>query len=390
MRQPWAKAGGYRYYAPPGRKGQTNINKDINMNHKQLFITVSCLLLFAASGKAQQPAEPTQDELLRMQMEALEPHFQQSFLEGLIRQRWDNQGISHEVLGALGDPVVRASWGISEEQNKQMEALGPAALERMQDSIPESFVLRVLTSEETGEVTVSLALTDFNITPAEMKAAAEQITALMMNATVDALNEVLTPAQWQKINESQLANIAETPMFSPNIFEALGLTDVQRQQMEQIKKALEPEFEQTLENWVNGELTLIDKELDALKKDENRTSASATETRKKLMAEAPEFRRIYEDIQAQGKAFSTRFKIAMFDVLTDEQWFRLQNLIDNPPEHALVFRRVLREQRGESEDAEEASGVWMPGPNSWRPGDAIPEAYRIERNTRRQFPRGEE
>jgi hypothetical protein len=98
-------------------------------------------------------------------------------------------------------------------------------------------------------------------------------------------------------------------------------------------------------------------------------------------------------MQANGRAFAAQFKIQMFDVLTDEQWFRLQELIDNPPEHALLFRRHLRGQSDESEEPEEATVAdeWVPGPNSWRPGDALFEEYRIERNTRqRQFPRGEE
>ena len=88
----------------------------------------------------------------------------------------------------------------------------------------------------------------------------------------------------------------------------------------------------------------------------------------------------------------------MFDVLMDEQWNRLQELIDHPPEYALMFIKELRESFGlvESEKSEEegaegglSPSVWLPGPGSWRPGDAIPEAYRQERNTRGNFPRPE-
>ena len=75
----------------------------------------------------------------------------------------------------------------------------------------------------------------------------------------------------------------------------------------------------------------------------------------------------------------------MFDVLTDEQWRRLQDLIDNPPAHARVLVQKLREQRGETE--ENKNNIWVPGPGSWRPGDPIPEVYRIQRNTRGNFPR---
>jgi Ni/Co efflux regulator RcnB len=81
----------------------------------------------------------------------------------------------------------------------------------------------------------------------------------------------------------------------------------------------------------------------------------------------------------------------MFDVLTDEQWARLQKLIDNPPEHAKAYAKKLKEQMGESE---KTGGAWQPGPNSWRPGDPIPEQYRQQREEQRTrqrpgFPRSE-
>jgi len=103
------------------------------------------------------------------------------------------------------------------------------------------------------------------------------------------------------------------------------------------------------------------------------------------LAEDPEYKKIQEALQSKTKAFSTQFRTRLYDVLTDEQWVRLQELIDNPPEHAKALLKKLREQRGEAEK----TGAWSPGPGSWRPGDGIPEGYRIERNTRRQFPRGE-
>jgi len=366
------------------------------MKTPQLFITVSCLLLFAAIGLAQQeeqPATPSPEEIARLQ--ALETSFQKSLLENLVRQYWDNQGLNAELLQALGEPAIRAAWGISEEQRRQMDAYGAAAIERINETTSDPVKFRVLINEETGEVTIGMALTDTNVTPEEMQGIAERVTALMMNVTVDAMNSTLTSEQWQKMNESLLANIGEMPIISPNMFAALDLTDAQKQQMEQIKKALEPEFEKTLENWVNGALALIEKEIEAFKKEERTPRPSATELRKELMAKDPEFKRLYEENQSKGKAFSTKFKIEMFDVLTDEQWARLQELIDNPPEHAVAFRKHLKKQQGETEESEaskanEKPGMWIPGPGAWQPGDSvIPEQYRQERNTRSRFPRGE-
>ena len=85
-----------------------------------------------------------------------------------------------------------------------------------------------------------------------------------------------------------------------------------------------------------------------------------------------------------GRALADRLKIEMFDVLNDAQWERMLDLIDNPPEYVKKAIARIRKEMG-TEDS--SSGGWQPGPGSWRPGDAIPEAYRQERNTRGNFPR---
>jgi Spy/CpxP family protein refolding chaperone len=358
------------------------------MKTPQLFITVSCLLLFAAIGQTQQeeqPATPSPEEIARLQ--TLETSFQKSFLESLVRQHWDNQGLNAELLQALGEPAIRAAWGISEEQRRQIDAHAASKIEHINESMSGSITFSAVKNEETGDINFTMALTDTNVTPEEMQSIAEKIMELTANVQLDAMNSTLTSEQWQKMNESLLANIGEMPIISPNMFVALDLTDAQKEQMEQIKKVLEPEFEKTLENWVNGELTLMEKMVEALKKEERTPRPSATKLRQELMAKDPEFKRIYEENQSKGKAFSTKFKTQMFDVLTDEQWARLQKLIDNPPEHALVFRKHLKKQQGESEDTKKTE-MWIPGPGAWQPGQGIPEGYRIERNSRSRFPRG--
>jgi hypothetical protein len=68
--------------------------------------------------------------------------------------------------------------------------------------------------------------------------------------------------------------------------------------------------------------------------------------------------------------------VKLFDVLTDEQWVRLQDLIDNPPEHAKALRERLRDYN------EQAAQTWQPSATPWMTGEAIPESYRQERNAR--------
>ena len=94
-----------------------------------------------------------------------------------------------------------------------------------------------------------------------------------------------------------------------------------------------------------------------------------------------------------GKEVTDKLKIKMFDVLTDEQWKRLQELVDHPPDY--MKRRITQDRqdmeriRKAGESAASSAGGWQPGPGSWKPGDGIPETYRIERNQRSRFPRTE-
>jgi Ni/Co efflux regulator RcnB len=97
-----------------------------------------------------------------------------------------------------------------------------------------------------------------------------------------------------------------------------------------------------------------------------------------------------------GRQLSDDLKIEMFDVLTDEQWDRFQNLVDNPPDY---IKKIIAQVSGKFVSAASApvaskpsvdgakSDAWQPGPGSWQPGDPIPEKYRQERNEKRNFPR---
>ena len=298
----------------------------------------------------------------------------------------------------LRDPEIRSAWGVSPDQYLQLrEAWVNVHDARMQD--PEFRKIQELMNDVDvpgmrirgfDEVTLGIAY-------AQSRRSNELMTIRISNA----FDNTLTPEQRQTMNEAFLASMSELPIILPDMFEALDLTDDQKQQMNEIKNNLEAEFEKMLDEFVTHQMMLRDmlivelggQEIETVGTDFTRDETliafsrfrEKTQTATKRMADAPEYRRILDEMQSSGMAFSTQFRTQMFDVLTDEQWQRLQNLIDNPPPHARVLIAKLREQRGETEKNE--SGVWVPGPGSWRPGDPIPEAYRQERNTERRFPR---
>jgi prefoldin subunit 5 len=327
---------------------------------------------FALAQTADQPATPTQ--------EAIEQYIQKAVMKGLFRSYFNGGRVNAMTLGAFFDDEVLAAWGISDEQMQQFSDHLENVSEDMDEitesleSLGEGLPERLSDDWEGGEAMIEKIAQLYS-------EIGEKAGSFTINSITDALDEVLTSEQWQKINESQLANMDEIPFISPEVFDALDLTDAQRQEMATIKKELEPEFEAALDEFVNGMIALQEESEDS--------------------PDDPALEKKQAEVVSKGKEFSTKFKIKMFDVLTDGQWERLQKLIDNPPEHAKIFRAKLKEINGETAEPEKTEQtvekpkkkekeVWVPGPNSWQPGDAIPEKYRQERQTKGNFPRPKE
>ena len=342
----------------------------IKLMNGKLFLAATCLLLFAVMGQSQQDFI-TQEELIRDR------------LKTAIRSVWEGQDANRTISDmVMNDPDVRSAWGISDAQYQQIQIA-------VRDS------RRTVYQENSGELRDLGTLQDNAVdeeTRTKRLAAQIRMLTLTLNARDEAIDSLLTPEQKRKVNETQLATMSETLIVSPRVFEALHLTDAQKQQMAEIQKTLEPEFEKHLEKIVESQMIASEKLVAEISRQEGFGAiggrAEVQTIAQKLMAEDPEFKRIRETIQSQSQAFSEKFKTKMFDVLTDEQLLRLQQLIDNPPEHALVLRKKLRELLGKSEESEK-SNTWIPGPGAWQPGQGIPEGYRIERNRKSGFPRGE-
>ena len=358
------------------------------MKTKRLLLSLSSLLLFAGIGYTQQEAQPRVDFAQRMQS----PMAQQAMktqLKSAFRVFWDGR-TSVTAFGLLRDPDIRAAWDVSDEQHQQIEERMAHIGDYLQNN-PAYLELEKVGTEllESGN-----SFTE-NLDEETMRKVAElqvKMSALTTNYIADTVDNVLTPEQKQTMQESYLASMGEVPIISSGMFEALNLTDAQKQQMERIKKEFEPVFEKYLDDFADNQIFLTKKMFDELaKQGDNREDIQERmqAITKRLMEGDPEYKKVYDEIQSKGKVFATQLKTKMFDVLDDGQWKRLQELINNPPEHTKVLLKIMKEQSGESEEGKNPGGGWQPGPGSWRPGVAIPEAYRQERNTRRNFPRQE-
>ena len=203
----------------------------------------------------------------------------------------------------------------------------------------------------------------------------------------DAYNGILTPEQERKLNESLLANMGDMPIISQSIFEGLNLSDTQKQQVEALKKEFDPELEKYLERHVNNSEKRKVKISEVLNKQEGATLKEKMQATNKILVEDTEYEKIWDEIRSDKQAFTAQFVTKMHTILTDEQKAHLQSLIDDPPEYAKIFGKYYR---GEHRIKSEEGGEWQPGPDSWKPGDPIPEQYLQERNTGSRFPRTEE
>jgi Spy/CpxP family protein refolding chaperone len=350
----------------------------------KLLLAISCLLFFVVTVHAQQDDSPQSDfEIIRQMLAQMQsPMVQQAVkvsTKSMFRSFWDGQGTNTMVFGLLQDPEFRTALNVSDEQYQQIQNGFISTI-----NTPENQELRRLEQEAIGR--------DYDEEiMSRLLELMERSTASMMSTMSDAIDNALTPEQKQKMQEIQLAAMGEMPIISPGIFEILNLTNAQKQQMEDVKKELEPEFEKHLETFVDGMTAISRKEFAEFERlgeySDGEDIQKRMQTVRKNLMEDSEFKKIFDEIHSSGKAFAAQFQVKMFDVLTDEQWTRLLDLIDNPPEHARMFIKKMRERRGVSESRR--GGGWQPAPDSWQPGDPIPEAYRIQRNTRGNFPRVE-
>jgi len=386
------------------------------MKTKQVFLTLSCLILFVIAGQASTWAQ----ELSQVQQDS-ERH------QNNLRSVWDRGGVMMSSEAMLRDPEFRAALGVSLAYYREIQESVRKTTVRLEDD-PEyqevdregREVFRTLWGKEP-DMNSAITGQEYeerirNADPAILnraKVLSEKLESMRREFalgtdqhSIAAFENALPPELKQKMLEAQLAAMDESSTIAPRLFEALNLTDAQRQQMERIKKELEPEFEKHAEIYGNNAAKILERVNAAI---EQRRAAQipiggigkdAQEGQAAFLRELqeePEHKKLLDESYASSKAFATLFRKRMFEILNDDQRKRLQELIDNPPPHAQVLiQRLRRENWGQHEGevgknsarAGVGSDVWTPGPNSWRPGNPLPEGYRPEQRNSR-FPRSE-
>jgi len=334
------------------------------------------------------------------QQRAMQEQMQRQAIRHSMNSMWSGDGANFMLIGLLSHNDFREGLGISEEQYQKLQDTGGTVQGSVQNAQNDPNV-RAIQAEMVKLMMTEMPGGPFaeNVSEAAQKKLSD-LQSRMATTTQEAIarnlasaiNENLTPEQLRKFREFQISTMSEAPFVTPSMFEALDLSDDQRQQLGDIKKGMEPEFKKWVDKTIDAKLRFSEKLLAEyiMQVDGTTTRLSLDnipEVEEKIRKAHPELVRELNEIMESGRKLADKLKVEMFDVLTDEQWERMLNLIDNPPDYA---RKMIARMREKRENTNASTGAWRPGLDSWKPGDAIPEQYRKERNERRRFPKTEE
>lgn len=202
------------------------------------------------------------------------------------------------------------------------------------------------------------------------------------------IDATLTPEQMLQVRKLEMQLMPEFGMPYPSMFDVLDLSEEQKKEMRKIADEMKPEYEKLLS------------ESAALRYDRLYRSRQATfeQHRQKPFTSIQDFRQAinqalktvkpdaekYNRLQEKGIQFTTRLKGRLMNVLTDEQLDKMQKIMDETPEWA---KKVLAEMQKQREQMAK-SDQYMPGPESWRPGDGTPKEFKEQRQ-KKPFPTGE-
>ncbi|MGL6196300.1 MAG: hypothetical protein ACRC2T_15900 [Thermoguttaceae bacterium] len=251
------------------------------------------------------------------------------------------------------------------EQDPQLMA----AMQAQQESIPSD--PNNITEEEREKFLV----------------AQQAVLQLWFDDMQNQVETTLTPEQMEKVRTLELTLLPEMGFPNPAMFESLGLTDLQKEEMEKIKADFEAEYDALIDEHGKLKDEVFIETAAELRKlnmdgaDAKKWQEAMRETQSKVFR-SDKIQRKSKEINARGSKFATQLKNELMNVLTDEQLDKMQKMQDNAPDFVKEILSGMRESR----EQREKSNTYVPGPDSWRPGDGTPEDFKNERKGGR-FPK---
>ena len=368
------------------------------MPTKLPFATLLCLLLFTfATYAQQQQSTPEQlqqaieNQLRRMQNPRQQLRWEADHLT--YRSTWKGHG-SWMALNTFLRMGGEAELGLTEGQKQRLSYL-------YKDSGVSGDWLRSMEANPTLEYTQAMEarrtaeLPDdplFEHATEEQKSVYREAHLMLLMLFTQAaqadIQETLTAEQMLQVRKLEMQMMSEFGIPFPAMFDPLDLTDEQREEMNRITDEMEAEFNRLTMEQARLKSERLVAMYESLK---GKFFTSAEEFNQSLQNLHHQFvpseilRKKGIDLHERGTKFMTLLQNRLMDVLTDEQLGRMQDILDETPDAVkkfLVSRRTTRETQ------EKASG-YLPGADSWRPGDPVPMEFKEKRRTGRGFPREE-
>jgi hypothetical protein len=361
------------------------------------IVSILCFSLLFTFTAAQQPTpeqvqQQIAEQLRYLQSPRQQVHWEADQLAG-TRSTWNGKG-AWIPLGIMLRSGGESELGLTEEQKQRFVSLyrgdnmGREVGQRLRENPPPEMF-------QAMEVYQATLLPDdplFERATEEQKTAFRNATIGQMNFLVEALQkeveETLTPEQMLQVRKLEMQLMPAMCIPFPSMFEPLDLTDEQKEAMDKIAEEMKVEFDRlTLEEaklkgerliatygLLDGKTFASNEEFQKARQEIHRQFVPSEEMRKKAL-----------DLRERGSKFTTLLQDRLMNVLTDEQLDKMQKIMDASPEFA---KKIIAESKAQRE-AQERSPVWVPGPDSWRPGMPQPVQYKEERRTGR-FPRSEQ
>jgi len=356
-------------------------------------VTFFCFLLSGAVVSAQFPwrlSEEIGEQIRYRQSPRYRLDIEANSL-AMIRSAWQGKG-TLMPLGMMMYSGSDAELGFTTEQKQHLSQIydgnqnvGHQWFEKLLQSPTPEFtqVLEAMNATSIPDDPYFERATD------EQKEAYREAFLAMKNFGVEALQpevqSILTPEQVLQVRTFEMQVLPEIGYPSPSMFEPLDLTEEQKTEMNHITGEMKAEFERLA---LESAALQAEQEASVLKVLEGKSLASPEDIQK-ILSEArrqyvpsTELRNKADDLQQRGSALMALLKTRLMNELTDEQLDKMQKIMDETPQRIKELLAQARKQREQMAKDEK----YIPGPESWKPGDGAPADFKMERQEQR-FPR---
>jgi hypothetical protein len=369
------------------------------MNPKSFSFAVLLLGLFAVAS-AQQPSAEKLQQQIDLELRAFQSPKRQ--LEELteklaaFRAPWEGNGTVATLRMAMR-LVGADELGLSEEQKERLPFTADG--DGMKEAPYENFYNGKNPTPELVKARDALKAVLLPGDPLFEHATEEQkrafieadvkIEGLFQKSLQTTIVETLTPEQMREVRKLEMQLMSQVGIPFPAMFEILDLTNEQKKEMDKISDEMYVEYDRLVLEF----LTLESDERYAKYRSElkgktfaslEELSKSLGEVRNRYVVANPDGGKRGMEFFERGTKLVTLLQNRMMNVLTDEQLIKMQKILDETPEFA---KKIIAESKAKRAE-QEKSPQYVPGPDSWRPGDPLPVQFKEERKSGR-FPRGE-